>query len=116
MHVYTACVVALKVTVYVCGGGVWEDDQQWTDLGGLSNYSMQVWCEALRPIDHLADLSMLHGWNTMKDLLHEVLWGEGGRGRRRGRINITLHWKVSAMHNMWLAIQNTLNFAIGPGS
>ena len=50
-----------------------------TDLGGLSNYSVQVWCEALRAIDHLADLSMLHGWNTMKDLLHEVLWGEGGK-------------------------------------
>ena len=52
-----------------------------TNLRGLSNHTMQVWCEALGAVDHLANLSMLHGWDTMKDLLHEVLWGRERGGQ-----------------------------------
>ena len=45
-----------------------------TNLGGLSKHSMHVWCKALWTIDHLANLSMLHGWDAMEYLVHEVLW------------------------------------------
>jgi len=43
------------------------------NLGGLSKHGMHVWCKALWTVDHLANLSMLHGWDAMEYLVHEVL-------------------------------------------